>query len=84
VPRVPWRSLRIPLQLLDHDIKFWILQPFMENCLNPINYNEREGKEGPFIFIFTGKNINKKKLFSILVNDLIIIPKQLGHPFLFL
>jgi hypothetical protein len=59
------------------------LPPFLENNLKPICDNEGEEKEGPF-FILSGEGINHHIFFSLLVNDLIIIPKQLGHPFLFL
>jgi hypothetical protein len=75
VPRVPWRSLRMVLQLLDQVRKFGVLQPFLVNNLEPIWYNEGEGKEGPFFFILPGKSINNHILFSLLVNDLIIISK---------
>jgi hypothetical protein len=51
--------------------------------LEPIRYNEGEGKEGPFFFIFLGKSINNQILFSLLVNDLVIIAKYLGDPFFF-
>jgi hypothetical protein len=54
------------------------------NNLEPIWYNEGEGKKGPFIFIFSGKCINNHIVFSFLVNDLIIISKELSHPFLLL
>jgi hypothetical protein len=43
---------------------------------------ERE-KRDPF-FILPGKSINNHIFFSLLVNDLIIISKYLGHPFLLL
>jgi hypothetical protein len=44
--------------------------------------NERE--EGPFVFIFPGKSISHHTFFALLVKNLIIISKQLGHPFLWL
>jgi hypothetical protein len=45
--------------------------------------NEREKRE-PSFFIFPGKSVNHHIFFTLFVNDLIIISKQLGHPFLFL
>jgi hypothetical protein len=63
------------LQLLDHARKFEVLQPFLANSLDPIRYNEGEGKEEPFFFILSGKNVSNHILFSLLVNDLIIISK---------
>jgi hypothetical protein len=44
---------------------------------------ERE-KKGSFIFIFPGQCICHDIVFSLLVNDLIIISKELSHPFLLL
>jgi hypothetical protein len=44
---------------------------------------ERE-KNRPFIFIFSRKCICNHIVFSFLVNYLIIISKELSHPFLFL
>jgi hypothetical protein len=52
--------------------------------LEPIWYNEGERKKGPFIFIFSGKCIDNHIVFSFLVNDLIIIFKELSHLFLLL
>jgi hypothetical protein len=75
VPIVPWRSWRMVLQLLDHERKFGVLQTFLENSLDPIWYNQGEGKEGPFLFILPGKSVNNHILFSLIVNDLIIISK---------
>jgi hypothetical protein len=51
------------------------LVAILENRLEPIWYNEGEGKEGPFFFILLGKSVNNHILFFLLVNDLIIISK---------
>jgi hypothetical protein len=56
----------------------------MENLLKPIYDNEREGKKGPVFFIFPGKGINHHIFFYFFVDDLVIISKQLGYPFLLL
>jgi hypothetical protein len=56
----------------------------MVNLLKPICDNEREGKKGPVFFIFPVKGINHHILFSFFVDELIIISKQLGYPFLLL
>jgi hypothetical protein len=69
---------------LDQLRSFGVLQPFLEKNFNPIWYNEGEGKNGSFFFILSGETINHYIFFSLLVNDLIIIAKYLGHPFLFL
>jgi hypothetical protein len=58
VPRVPWRSWRMFLQLLDQVRDFGVLQPFLVSSLEPIWYNEGEGKEGPFFFIFSRKSMS--------------------------
>jgi hypothetical protein len=52
--------------------------------LELIWYNEGERKKGPFIFIFYGKCIKNHIVFDFLVNDLVIIYKELSHPFLLL
>jgi hypothetical protein len=54
------------------------------NGLEPIWYNEGERKKGPFILIFSGKCICNHIVFVFLVNDLIIIFKELSHPLLLL
>jgi hypothetical protein len=84
VPRVPGGNEIIGLQLLDRMKNFGILYPFPTNILEPIWDNEGEGKRGPFIFIFFGKSARNHIFFSFLVNDLIIISKELSHPFLLL
>jgi hypothetical protein len=63
------------LQLLDQARYFGVLQPFLASNLEPIWYNEGEGKKGPFFFIFSVKSVNDHILFALLVNDLIIIAK---------
>jgi hypothetical protein len=63
---------------------FGILYPFLVNILEPIWYNEGEGKKGPSIFIFSSKCVSNYIVFSFLVNDIKIISKELSHPFLFL
>jgi hypothetical protein len=63
---------------------FGILKPFLTHILEPIGYNEGKRKKGSFIFIFPGQCIRHDTVFSLLVNDLIIISKELSHPFLFL
>jgi len=60
------------------------MYPFLANDLEPIWYNEGERKKGAFIFIFLGKCICNHIIFFFLVNDLIIISKELSHPFLLL
>jgi hypothetical protein len=82
--RVPWGSWSIGLQLLDQMRTFGILYPFLPNDLEPIWYNEGKIKKGSFIFIFSGKCICNHIVFAFLVNDLIIISKELSHPFLLL
>ena len=52
--------------------------------LQPIRYNEGKRKKGSFVFIFPRQCICHDIVFSLLVNDLIIISKELRHPFLFL
>jgi hypothetical protein len=64
--------------------EFGVFSPFLVNNLKPICNNEGEGKEEPFLFLLLGEGINHHIFFSLLVNDLIIISKQLGHPFLLL
>jgi hypothetical protein len=54
-------------------MKVLVLQPFLVNMLEPIWYNEGEGKETPLFFIVPRKNVNNHIFFSLLVNDLIII-----------
>jgi len=54
------------------------------NLLKPICDNEREGKKGHVFFIFSGKGINHHIFISFFVDDLIIVSKQLGYPFLLL
>jgi hypothetical protein len=54
------------------------------HSLQPIRYNEGNIKEGSFIFIFPGQCIRHYIVFALLVDDLIIIAKELGDPFLFL
>jgi hypothetical protein len=83
-PRVPWGSWSLGLQLLDQMQNFGILKPFLAHSLEPIGYNEEKGKKGSFFFIFSGQCICHYIVFSTLVNDLIIIPKELSHPFLLL
>jgi hypothetical protein len=78
------------LEKLENDVaivgstrEFGVLHPFLEKQLDLILYNEGEENEGPS-FILSRKSFNKHILFSLLVNDLIIISKYIGHPFLFL
>jgi hypothetical protein len=63
---------------------FGILKPLLVHSLEPIGYNEGKRKKGSFVFIFLGQCIRHDIVFSLLVNDLIIISKELGHPFLLL
>jgi hypothetical protein len=60
------------------------MYPFLCHILEPIWYNKGEGKKGSFIFIFSRKSISNHIFFSFLVNDLIIITKDVSYPFLFL
>jgi hypothetical protein len=60
---------------------FGVLQPFLANKLDPLWYNEGEGENGPIFVIFPVKSINHYIFLALLVNDLIIISKYLGHPF---
>jgi len=52
--------------------------------LEPSWYNEGKRKKGSFVFIFPGQCIRHDIVFALLVNDLIIISKELSHPFLLL
>jgi hypothetical protein len=61
---------------------FGILKPFLVHSLEPIGYNGGKRKKGSFVFIFSGQCIHRDIVFSLLVNDLIIISKELSHPFL--
>jgi hypothetical protein len=61
---------------------FGILKPFLAHSLEPIGYNEGKRKKGSFIFIFLGQCIHHDIVFSLLVNDVIIISKYFIHPFL--
>ena len=63
---------------------FGILKPFLAHILEPIGYNEGKRKKGSFFFIFSGQCIRDYIVFSLLVNDFIIITKELSHPFLLL
>jgi hypothetical protein len=72
------------LQLLDQLRTFGILKPFLAHSLELIGYNEGKRKKGSFVFIFSGQCIRHDIVFALLVNDLIIISKELGHPFLLL
>ena len=54
---------------------FWDLSTIPDEHLGANWYNKGEGKEGSFFFIFSRKSINKQILFSLLLNDLIIISK---------
>jgi hypothetical protein len=83
-PRVPWGSWSVGLQLLDQMQTFGILYPFLANSLEPIWYNEGKRKKGSFFFIFFGQCIHHHIVFAFLVNHLIIISKELSHPFLLL
>jgi hypothetical protein len=56
----------------------------LAHSLEPIWYNEGEGEKEPFIFIFSRKSVNNHIFFAFLVNDLIIITKELSYPFLLL
>jgi hypothetical protein len=60
------------------------LKPFLVHSLQPIGYNEGKRKKGSFIFILLGQCIRHDIVFSLLVNDLIIISKELSDPFLLL
>jgi hypothetical protein len=70
------------MQLLDQMRTFGILKPFLAHSLEPIEYNEGKRKKGSFVFIFLGQCIRHDIAFSLLVNDLIIISKEISHPFL--
>jgi hypothetical protein len=61
---------------------FGILKPFLAYNLEPIRYNEGKRKKESFVFIFPGQCILHDIVFALLVNDLIIISKELSHPFL--
>jgi hypothetical protein len=63
---------------------FGVLKPFLVHSLQPIGYNEGKRKKGSFVFIFLGQCIHHDIVFSLLVNDLIIISKELSDPFLLL
>jgi hypothetical protein len=63
---------------------FGILNPFLVHRLEPIGYNGGKIKNGSFFFIFLGQCIHHYIVFTLLINDLIIITKELSHPFLFL
>jgi hypothetical protein len=65
-------------------LTFGVLQPFLVHSLQPIRYNEGKRKEGSFVFIFPGQCIRHYIVFALLVNDLIIIAKELSDPFLLL
>jgi hypothetical protein len=54
------------------------------HSLQPIRYNEGKRKKGSFIFIFPGQCIHHDIVFALLIDDLIIISKELSDPFLFL
>jgi hypothetical protein len=60
------------------------LKPFLVHNLQLIEYNEGKRKKGSFIFILPGQCICHDIVFSLLVNDLIIISKELSDPFLLL
>jgi hypothetical protein len=64
-PRVPWRSLRMVLKLLDQERKFGFLHIFLMSSLEPIKYNEGEGKEGPLVSILPGKSLEDEICCSI-------------------
>jgi hypothetical protein len=83
-PGVPWGSLSLVLQLLDQMQTFGVLKPFLVHNLQPIGYNEGKRKKGSFVFIFPGQCIRHDIVFALLVNDLIIISKELSEPFLLL
>jgi hypothetical protein len=61
---------------------FGILKPFPAHSLEPIRYNEGKRKKRSFIFIFSGQCIRHDIVFALLVNDIIVISKELSHPFL--
>jgi hypothetical protein len=61
---------------------FGVLKPFLLHSLEPIGYNEGKRKKGSFFFIFLGQCIRHYIVFSLFVNDIIIIKKELSHPFL--
>jgi hypothetical protein len=63
---------------------FRILYPFLAHILKTIWYNEGEGKNGSFIFIFSRNSVSNHIFFSFLVNDIIIITKEFSYPFLLL
>jgi hypothetical protein len=67
---------------MDQMQTFGILKPFLAHSLEPIGYNEGKRKKGSFVFIFLGQCIHHDIVFALLVNDLIIISKELSHPFL--
>jgi hypothetical protein len=60
------------------------LKPFLVHSLQPIGYNEGKRKKGSFVFILPGQCIRHDIIFALLVNDLIIISKELSDPFLLL
>jgi hypothetical protein len=69
---------------LDKARNFRVLQLFLVSSLEPIWDNEGERKKGSFFFILLGKSVIKNSSFSLVVNYLIIIAKELGDPFLLL
>jgi predicted ABC-type exoprotein transport system permease subunit len=83
-PRVPLGNWSVGLQLLYQMRMFGIMYPFLANILEKIWYNEGERKKRSFIFIFSGKFIHTHIVFSFIVNDIIIISKDISHPFLLL
>jgi hypothetical protein len=60
------------------------LKPFLVHLLQPIRYNEGKRKKGSFVFILSRQCICHDIVFALLVNDLIIISKELSDPFLLL
>jgi hypothetical protein len=78
-PGVPWGSLSLVLQLLDQMQTFGVLKPFLMHSLQPIGYNEGKRKRGSFVFVFSGQCICHDIVFSLIVNDLIIISKELSE-----
>jgi hypothetical protein len=60
------------------------LKPFLAHNLEQIGYNDGNRKKGSFFFIFLGQCIRHYIVFSLLVNDLIIITKEISHLFLLL
>jgi hypothetical protein len=58
VPRVPWRRWIMVLQVLDQDIKFGVLQPFLTNNLELV---------GSFFVLFLSQGLGFTRFLQIRV-----------------